>query len=385
MPYPGENLNASLFGPFTFKSSDGTTWTADAPYQTRGRVHPASTSNPIQADGTRRMSGWWHYGGSWRSPSNADGRYDHPFDPTIWREYKGCITTANIDVTQLQVWRDGAVQSRLNALASWSERQVEYSMALRQAGQTARMVGDLGTGLANELSEAMSRRGSNIARHWRKLPEWYLQYLYGWKPLMDDISNITDRLVKGFDAGNSLHVTLKGRWKGDGEMSFSNSGGGIWGGGFNTLTTLMLRQVNTSTFKYAFPADRLPNLEPIGFFGGLWEGAPYSFVLDWISPVGTWLNALDANALACYFVEGSTSESVKTIGVRTEHKPIGVDPSDVTLRNFETRLLVAPYRMSRVLETPWSITSRVPFRTDLNLRHAAQGLALLSQAMKRLY
>jgi hypothetical protein len=203
---------------------------------------------------------------------------------------------------------------------------------------------------------------------------------------MDDISNITDRLVKGFDAGNTLHVMLKGSWKGRKEVRFTN-GGGNWASYFNVDTWLLLEQKNKSVFKYAFPADRLPTLEPCGFFGGLWEAAPMSFVLDWVAPVGNWLKALDANALAVYFVEGSSSEMVRTIGCRSVHRPIGTVPSwlKVSLINYDTGLILKPYNFTRTLESPWSITSRVPFRADLNLNHAAQGLALLSQALKRLY
>jgi hypothetical protein len=81
----------------------------------------------------------------------------------------GCSTSANIDPSQLNVWTGGRDYARLKALASWSERQVEYSDALRTAGQTAGMVGDLGKGLALELEQAMRKHGKGIARHWKKI------------------------------------------------------------------------------------------------------------------------------------------------------------------------------------------------------------------------
>lgn len=382
MPYPGVNVAGTLNGPWMIQYPSGSIVKFNnATYQYVYQYHPASHSNPIQPDGTRRMSAWRHYGGRWRSPSNAKGVMSS--GPYVYR-YSGCFPSAPISPAHLKVWSGGRDTARLRALASWSERQVEYSAALRQAGQTARMVGDLGKGLAEELFDATRRYGGNLARHWKKLPEWYLQYLYGWKPLMDDISLITDKLVKGTDMGNTMHVVLKGRWSGKGEQTFT-SHGGQWGTPFNCDTILQLEQRNTSVFKYAFPADRIPTLEPIGFFGGLWEGAPYSFVLDWVAPVGSWLNALDACALAIYFVEGSSSESVRTTGVRTIHYPYGTGGFSVTLDDFETSLIQKPWSFERVLESPWSITSRVPFRADLNLNHAAQGLSLLSQALKGLY
>ncbi len=385
MPYPAEHTFGSLSGPYTWSYSDGSPGgSAEQPWKTRVNIHPASKSNPKRADGTRPMSSWSHYGGWWRSPSDTEGTVYDAFGTDI--TYQGCCAPANIDPPLLKVWDGGADYARLKALASWSERQVEYSDALRSAGQTAGMVGDLGKGMAKTLEEAMTKRGVGIARHWKKLPGWYLQYLYGWKPLMDDISNATDRLVKGFDEGNSLHVILKAGWKGRKEVLFTN-GGGQWDSNLNVDTWLLLEQRNKAIFKYAFPADRLPTLQPVGFFGGLWEAAPMSFVLDWVAPVGTWLTALDANTLAVYFEEGCSSEMVRALEVRSEHRPAYPPPWWLTseLRNFDTELIVKPFAFTRVLESPWSLTSRIPFRADLNLNHAAQGLALLSQALKKLY
>lgn len=382
MPYPAISVNGTSVGPWKLTSNySSSVYNGTAGFRRVAQVHPASTSNPIRPDGTRAMSAWRHYGGWWRSPSNADG----VAKVGSWEQdfYNGCIETANLNPGVLQVWDGGRDVARLNALASWADRQVEYSDALRTAGDTAKMVGDLGKGLAHELFNAGEKYGRNIARHWKKLPGWYLQYLYGWKPLMDDIANATDRLVRGFDEGNTLHVILKGSWKGRGEVVTDNFKGGSWGSVWNVDTYWDLSQKNRCTMKYAFPADRLPNLQPMGFFGGLWEAAPFSFVADWLAPTGTWLRALDANALAIYFVEGSSSEVVRVVGVRSVHRPLLTIQAQ--LRRYETEIIRAPYNFTRVLESPWSITSRIPFRADLNLSHAAQGLSLLTQAMKRLY
>lgn len=380
MPYPAIVLDAELIGPWVQTQNGVSTEFDNIGYKRRKQFHPASISNPIRPDGTRAMSAWRHYGGWWRSPSNGESVARHPWYPIYDVYQKGCLTAADLDPSLLQVWDGGLAQARLNALASWSERQVQYSIALAQAGSTAKMVGDLGKGMAHSLEEAMSKKGVGIARHWKKLPGWYLQWLYGWKPLMDDISNATDRLVKGFDEGNTLHVVLKGKWKGRKEIITGNFGGGARGWAGEVFTTWLIEQKNRSVFKYAFPADRLPTLQPTGFFGGLWEGAPYSFCLDWLAPVGTWLNALDANTLAVYFVEGCSSEMVRALQCSSEPGSV-----EAEMRNYATEIIIRPWNFTRVLESPWSIFTRVPFRADLSLSHAAQGMALLTQAMKRLY
>lgn len=385
MPYPAVSIDGLLTGPVNFSDWSGWTTAFPAGYQRMVQVHPASTSNPIRPDGTRAMSGYLHHGGRWKSPSNAFGRMTNVASPVYWQEYRGCFPTVNVDPGSLQLWEDGALMSKLKALETWAEREVQFSNALRQSGQLAKMVGDLGKGLSKQIENGLSSGLlKGLAREWKTLPGKYLEYLYGWRPLMDDISNITDRLIDGFDAGNTLHVCLAGKWSGRGEKIVTNFDGGSWGTYFTVETKLLIHQKNRTVMKYAFPADRLPNLEPTGFFGGLYEGAPYSFVLDWISPVGTWLNALDANALAIYFVEGCTSELVKVLETNSQH--VGTNPGwKVELYDYEPTFIVKPYKFTRVLEDPWSIKARVPFRTTLNLSHAAQGIALLTQAMKRLY
>lgn len=386
MPYPAVNLNGYLDGPFSVTDTGSPPFWATAGYMRVVKSHPASISNPIGPDGTRAMSPWRHYGGRWRNPSNTEGRqWLTAWGPDVFqRVLSGCSPTADIDPGSLQVWDGGHDTSRLRALASWSDRQVEYSAALAQAGQTARMVGDLGKGFASQIEKALSKKGPQNAKNWKKIPSWYLEYLYGWQPLMDDIDNITDKLVKSVDMGETMHVMLKGRWKGRGEKVVTNSFGSSWGSQYTVESTMQLEQKNTSVFKYMFPSDRLPNLEPTAFFGTTWELAPYSFVLDKVLPVGTWLNALDANALACYFVEGSSSEMVRVLNFSKQEHVGGESGWTVEMRRFETVLQSRPWNFTRVLENPWSITSRVPFRADLNLSHAAQGMALLSQALIRL-
>lgn len=382
MPYPAANVNGQLTGPWTQTTSSGSTINGTSTFQRMVDIHPASKTNPIRPDGTRGMSSWSHYGGRWSSPTSAVGLYEVAVPP-FWRRYTGCIQTASITPSELQVWAGGRDAAKLKALGHWSERQVELSAALAQAKQTAKMVGDLGKGLAEQMTRAASR-GGGVPSQWKRIPGWYLQYLYGWKPLMDDLDNITTRLVGDIEMGQTMHVRLTGKWKGRAVRVFSNSSGGTWGSFFNVNSEVLLEQTNRTVLKYMFPSDRLPNLKPTGFFGTTWELVPYSFVLDKLSPVGSWLSALDANALAIYFQEGCSSEMVRALSIDSKHEPIGL-PAGTTakLSKFETTFVAKPYKFTRLLENPLSLLTRIPFRSDLNLSHAAQGLALLTQAMKR--
>jgi hypothetical protein len=248
------------------------------------------------------------------------------------------------------------------------------------------MVGDLGKGMANSLFDLLEHKPPQAAKLWKELPGWYLQYLYGWKPLMDDITNSVGRLVDYDLALDVFHLKLRGKWKGRGEYITPDFPAFTSAGQWTLRSRLTLEQINRCVLRYDVPNDRLAGLQPLGFFGGLWEGAPYSFVLDWIAPIGDWLTALDANSLGIYFKEGTSSEIVKVLDVVTEDRSQELAPPGYTqyAMNYQVTLERSPWNFVRTLETPWSITSRVPFRADLNLQHAAQGLSLLAVAMKAL-
>lgn len=384
MPYPALNLNGSLQGPSVYKTNTNPSGVVSSTaWKNMREKHPASTNNPVRRNGTRRMAAWQHEGSRCETSTTGYARIAKSGGPQ-WSEFSGCAPAQNVDPTKLVVWTGARDYTLLKAMASWADRQVEFSDFLRTAGSTAKMVGDLGHGLAKELTND-SRFSPGVARHWRKLPGWYLQYLYGWKPLADDISKATDRLIKEIQLNHTLDFCLKAGWKARKELTL-RTGGGTWAGWAGWRHDLLLEQKNRTVMRYRIPTDRLENLQPQGFFGGVWEARPYSFVLDWVLPVGTWLRALDANALAYYFVEGCSSESVRTIRVRDQfdgHKSV---PSgwNVTCRNLASRFTQKPFRFERRLQTPYAnLTARVPLRTDLNLNHAAQGIALLTQVLRR--
>ena len=245
------------------------------------------------------------------------------------------------------------------------------------------MVGDLCKGIAGGLDELFRRKARGVqklARNWRQLPGWYLQYLYGWKPLADDLENAVDQLSKDLFFNDSLHVILKGRWKGSKDVDFSHAVD-TYVPGYVVKSRVRLTQVNTCSFRYDIPTDRLPTVEPLGFFGTLWEGSPYSFVADWVAPIGDWLTALDANALWPYFIEGSVSETIRGRPVRTWAEAVG----GWHMSGEVTGTVSFPQLFSfrRVLRGPNTLTARIPFKNPLSLSHAAQGLSLLTQALQR--
>ena len=386
MPYPSHAYTGAAFLPGELDAYHGGHYTGNVIARTVWEGNSASTNNPLRLDKTRQMAPFQRWGSRMTSDSNIRVRTYYA-SPDEWFDYTGPRPALYVtSASQLKVWEGGMDAALLEAFASYGEDRVAYSTALQQAGQTSRMVGAMGRGIAEGLGDQFSKHGQarwgrQQMRNWKKLPGWYLEYLYGWKPLADDIENIVRQLSESIDYGDSLHVILKGRWKGRGEKVISARAGGL-AVGWRTDYHLIVEQRNQAQFRYDIPKSGVENVQPLGFFGNLWEGSPYSFVLDWAAPVGQWLTALDANALAPYFTEGCVSEYLKTISIRAEEVGEGWHLSSLGGGPISG---IKPYSFSRVLRGPSTLSVGIPIRNPLSLNHAAQGLALLSQALKSWY
>ncbi len=387
MPYPAHAYSGVALLPGTLDAYHGGHYTGDVPARSVWEGNSASTNNPLRSDSTRAMAPFQRWGS--RCASDARIRVRSYYgSPDEWFDYIGprpCFQISSKN--ELKVWDGGEDAALLDAFASYGENRVQYSTALQQAGQTSRMIGQLGRGIAEGLGDQFSKHGQaqwgrQQMRNWKKLPGWYLEYLYGWKPLAEDIENVTRQLSESIDYGDSLHVILKGRWKGRAEKYFYGSAGGLTIG-WLTEYHFIVEQRNKAQFRYDIPRSGVENVQPLGFFGNLWEGSPYSFVLDWAAPMGQWLTALDANALAPYFTEGCVSEYLKTLSIRVSEIEVGGWHSSSLGGGLFNG--IKPYSFTRVLRGPNTLSVGIPIRNPLGINHAAQGLALLTQVLKSWY
>lgn len=122
-------------------------------------------------------------------------------------------------------------------------------------------------------------------RRWKK--SWqdnWLEYRYGWLPLIADCESYIDRICKGTGWG-----TVIGKGKREVEVS---SSGILWPGGRfekHAKGTARARAVGTISH------EALNELAASGILKlgqTVWEIIPYSFVIDWFLPVGDWIASL---------------------------------------------------------------------------------------------
>lgn len=190
------------------------------------------------------------------------------------------------------------------ALSKLNERvrgTLDLSVDLAQAGQTARMF--------NALKSARDYISS--FRSWRALvsgaSQARLEFAYGWSPLASSIYGIADeslRLV--MNEIESVKVrTSESLPSSIGSFDFQ------FQGSVPGMVTRDGRYICELGIKYRTAGhniDRWMSLNPLSL---AWELTPYSFVIDWIIDVGSYLRDVETSLLyANSFVNGYRSEGI---------------------------------------------------------------------------
>jgi len=210
---------------------------------------------------------------------------DH-FDQTVTEANTADLSLANLAL----------IDARLKMKRS----DVNLGVAFAERNATARLLGDTSTriaksfnnlkrgrvraamrdlGIANSVREP---RGSNVPRKW-------LELQYGWKPLVSDV----------YGACEALSRSPRGNWRVTAKAQRFSSA--RWSKDFpdhQMSTCVAMAERGAFVRIDALPSNDLTmSLASLGVTNPLliaWELVPYSFVVDWALPVGTWLESLDA-------------------------------------------------------------------------------------------
>ena len=127
-------------------------------------------------------------------------------------------------------------------------------------------------------SRRMKKRDREIAKKW-------LEYSYGWKPLMSDIYGLYQELQRDH-ASDFQYIKASGTFS-----RKQNTKSGRW-----TQVTVDYEHSVRLNARFRYMAQ-LHSRASVGLTNPLataWELIPYSFVLDWAINIGEYLNNLDA-------------------------------------------------------------------------------------------
>lgn len=266
---------------------------------------------------------------------------------------------------------------KTNLLVKAGKRQVNYGEALAESKSTLRMLVNAASSLTRAVLAARKGRWDKVARH-LKVPrkgfsksmsasQKWLAYQYGWMPLINDIYDSYEFVNKGFDRRPQiLSVSTRHRDQYSHEWSHS-----AW----DSVPVRGSASYQGKMF-YRIADNFIAKAHQMGLINPLevaWAVVPFSFVIDWLVPVGNYLEALTARC-ALTFVDGFYGCKIETIsrlvgpkrdltGWKTLQKSSAGVVRDHT-----------SYTRIREVSLPWpGLHMKSPFST----KHILSGLALL--------
>lgn len=402
MPHPAINTQTNLVQQQKFLQNGVQVQYSSQIWKSGKTIRPASKSNPL-VHGYRAPSSWSATECRWTvSESQADFRNG---SGTIVRRITGPWANLSANESEtLAVLNSALAQDVLRkTLSRLTENDVAFNAFLLQGKQTLKTVTNLATGIASTTDSLMTSEFKH-PRNWKR---WlanagnvavenfsgkYLEYLYGWRPLADDVTNAFQMMRDGYTGPEEKRFRLvaRGHRKLKDEKTFNRVCGTYWFPNWTTTQQLSVTDRCKLVLMYQFPnqaGEMLPTMTP---FGTAWELAPWSFVVDWFIPVGDWIGAMEATQFAIYLQNAVLTQSSEVASNGSQ--PSRWVSTPVTGGFIETYRSKPPtvsgktFTMRREILTPAQVLDRIrfpSFSSKFGLPQASQALALLSQVFNK--
>jgi len=228
---------------------------------------------------------------------------------------------------------------------------------------------------SSKLKREIKPHPDNLANHW-------LEFQYGWKPLLSEIYGAAELLAKTYELERPTVVkATKIR-----EFSELKYPGAYFYQGLHVAECLVdSKGSSRCTYVIEFIEDdaHIARMSSTGIANPLllaWELLPYSFVIDWFLPVGNYLGNLDATT-GLSFLRGS-----KTIVLHSTHTSrwrtlvVGSAPEIRTYGQGDSHEI---YSKNRTVLQSFPSPPPPTFEPSLGVTRALSGMALLTQLFSR--
>lgn len=288
---------------------------------------PLTKCNPKDASGWRRPSSYYRtlasghcYGPAYTSFArwlSGGGAY---WNEETW--VGQCFSTWDTSLPSVPSRLKAVAESR--ALAKVLNQDVDFGVQIATAGETAAMLATTlkrivsGVRAAKQLNphgvvnalrpffrgDASEKVGRLVHKRWKKPAELWLEAQYGWKPALQDAYGAIHAYEKRADVGPP-RIDVKGKAYEYIEdlVDAQTAGGGT--GAVGGYALWKVKEARTRLFGYTVhltyemtnaALHKAAQLGVINPLIPLWEVTPFSFMVDWWLPVGTWLQSLSATA-----------------------------------------------------------------------------------------
>lgn len=272
---------------------------------------------------------------------------------------------------------------RVEALNKIKDQKVSVGVALAESKATVDQLAVAVSRLLSLIRAFRSGWKKEFARlaklkkpvKWKDLPanEW-LSYWYGWVPLFSDIYGLQEQIKAGFrDKDQVFSVSRQlsqpidlRKFIGDPNVGYSK----------NTTVTGQASEFVAVNYWQQVSKPRLLALNQLGVTNPLliaWELVPFSFVLDWVLPIGAFLDGLTAT-LGTDFKAGYEDRGVfaDVAWATTRYAFISGEKCKVSYKL---------YAFKRITKSTWD--HPVPYwKNPFTTNHVVTAIALLHQQRK---
>lgn len=284
--------------------------------------------------------------------------------------------------------RNSALIAVRNKLKS---TDVNLGVAFAERKQTTRLLTDTALRLAKSIknlkrgnvrkamddlgisSKRREPRGSNVPKKW-------LEMQYAWKPWLADVYGSCDALNKA--PPDHWRVTAKATRRHTAEYTAGITPNATCSNGFDACRVVSRLEQSVFARIDAEPENELLiSLASLGILNPLlvvWERVPFSFLIDWAWPIGSWLESLDA--LVGYKCLGYSSSML----VRAEWVDTGFSK---TATSGQAKIVNDYVGVKRLVYLKREVSTSTPipviprFKDPRSLGHMANALALLAGAV----
>lgn len=296
-----------------------------------------------------------------------------------WDADASLLTISNLELILTFAYPQWATvrQSSVNsALVALKNSKVSLGESLAESNKTIRMLADTALTFAKTLVYARKGQWSKLRKLLRdngkpvpgRLANTWLAFQYGWRPLLSDLYGLHQTVKAGLVSNDQI-LRVRGASKGETSLTFT----------FGTVKRTFPVQLGSRTVIYAKVSNSdIARLNQFGLADPAsiaWEVVPFSFVVDWFVPIGSFLAAL-----------GATRGLTFVDGCRTDH--LTIDHTDYyvpqksyisVIRSGKVTVRTEGVAMERVLLTGFPPAMPVISLRPLTSTRSVSATALIAQ------
>lgn len=265
-----------------------------------------------------------NYGGRW----TLLPRTTRSFQGRVTNEPLGQFSDTTVNDVRARsenAFLEDVASVRVNLLDLYRTRIETANMVVKNMHKLINAYRCLKKGKWRQFQRTLGFTASRPKKGWDNIPSLWLEYSYGWAPLISDTYTM---LNKTFDPPK-MYVRRKYSFRDEKQLTryvnMPSSGTGCkpYPGPSKVLDickyTFVYRGVTTGFITVDAPA-----LQAISQYGlnnptlVAWEAIPFSFVFDWFVPVGNYLEMMGATA-GLKFADCSTTVTLDVKGTTTYH------------------------------------------------------------------